>query len=58
MTMPDMAGDTFAKDLIGIRPDIPVIICTGFSERVNAEIILDRINRIFKISKIQKAVSN
>jgi DNA-binding NtrC family response regulator len=37
MTMPGMAGDTFAKELIAIRPDIPVIICTGFSERLNAE---------------------
>ena len=37
MTMPDMAGDAFAKKLIAIRPDIPVIICTGFSERMNAE---------------------
>jgi len=37
MTMPDMAGDTFARELIAIRPDIPVIICTGFSERVNEE---------------------
>ena len=37
MTMPDMAGDALARELIAIRPDIPVIICTGFSERVNEE---------------------
>jgi len=37
MTMPGMAGDTFAKELIAVRSDIPVIICTGFSDRVNEE---------------------
>ncbi|MFH1982077.1 MAG: transporter substrate-binding domain-containing protein [Pseudomonadota bacterium] len=35
MTMPGMTGDDLAKALIQIRPDIPVIICTGFSERIN-----------------------
>ena len=35
MTMPNMTGDQLARRLIAIRPDIPVIICTGFSERVN-----------------------
>ena len=37
MSMPRMAGDTFASELIAVRPDIPVIICTGFSERVNED---------------------
>lgn len=37
MTMPHMTGDQLAKELRMIRPDIPVIICTGFSERINAE---------------------
>jgi len=35
MTMPDMTGDQLGKELISIRPDIPIIICTGFSERLN-----------------------
>jgi PAS domain S-box-containing protein len=37
MTMPNMTGDQLAKELISIRPAIPVIICTGFSERINRE---------------------
>jgi PAS domain S-box-containing protein len=37
MAMPNMTGDQFAKELISIRSDIPIIICTGFSERINAE---------------------
>ena len=26
-----------AKKMLGLRPDIPIIICTGFSEQVSAE---------------------
>jgi len=28
--MPNMTGDQLARELISIRPEIPVIICTGF----------------------------
>ena len=35
MTMPNMTGDRLAREMLAIRPDIPVIICTGFSERIN-----------------------
>ncbi len=37
MTMPNMTGDQLAKELISIRSNIPVIICTGFSTRINKE---------------------
>jgi len=37
MTMPKMTGNQLAKELIPIRPDIPIIICTGFSEHINKE---------------------
>jgi len=32
MNMPHMTGDRLARNLITIRPDIPIIICTGYSE--------------------------
>ena len=32
MAMPKMSGDTLAAELIKIRPDIPIMLCTGFSE--------------------------
>lgn len=35
MTMPDMTGDQLAKALLSIKPELPIIICTGFSERTN-----------------------
>jgi len=37
MTMPKMTGDELAKKILAIRPDIPIILCTGFSEHINEE---------------------
>jgi two-component system, cell cycle sensor histidine kinase and response regulator CckA len=37
MTMPEMTGDLLAKEMMAIRPDIPIIICTGYSERLSEE---------------------
>jgi len=37
MTMPDMTGDQLAKKMLSIRPETPIVICTGFSERINEE---------------------
>jgi len=37
MTMPNMTGDKLAGELIKIRFDIPVILCTGFSEMMSKE---------------------
>lgn len=36
-TMPHMTGADLAKELMRIRPDIPIILCTGFSEVISAE---------------------
>jgi len=35
-TMPDMPGERLAEALLKIRPDIPVILCTGFSDSETA----------------------
>jgi PAS domain S-box-containing protein len=37
MNMPGMAGDRLAREMIAIRPDIPIIICTGFSEKIGQD---------------------
>ncbi len=37
MTMPDMTGDRLAEELMSIRHDIPVILCTGYSEHISEE---------------------
>jgi CheY-like chemotaxis protein len=35
MTMPVMPGSELAREIMKIRPDIPVILCTGFSEYID-----------------------
>ena len=37
MTMPKMTGDQLARKLLDIKPDIPVILCTGFNETITEE---------------------
>ncbi|MBT4506520.1 PAS domain S-box protein [Desulfobacula sp.] len=37
MAMPNMPGDKLSVELIKIRPDIPVLLCTGFSEAMSVE---------------------
>ena len=37
MAMPHLTGDKLAQQLLLIRPDIPIILCTGFSARVTEE---------------------
>ena len=37
MTMPRMSGDRLAAEVLKIRPHMPVIICTGYSERMCAK---------------------
>jgi len=36
-TMPGMTGDELAQEIIRIRGDIPIILCTGFSEAIDEE---------------------
>ena len=38
MSMPHMTGDVLAKKILSIRPELPIIICTGFSERINEDL--------------------
>ncbi len=35
MTMPFMTGDTLAMEIKQVRPDVPIILCSGYSEHMN-----------------------
>jgi signal transduction histidine kinase/ActR/RegA family two-component response regulator len=37
MTMPKMTGDQLAQRMMDIKPQIPVILCTGFNEAISEE---------------------
>jgi len=40
MTMPRMSGDKLSKEILKIKPDIPIILCTGFHETFTREVAL------------------
>jgi FixJ family two-component response regulator len=33
--MPGMQGDELAREMLATRPDLPIILCTGFSETIS-----------------------
>lgn len=35
MTMPGITGDLLSKDVLEVRPDMPIILCTGYSEKIS-----------------------
>jgi len=37
MTMPKLTGDKLAEEIKRIRPEIPIILCTGFSSKLTSE---------------------
>ena len=36
-----MTGDKLASELMKIRPDIPVILCTGYSKKISDTVAAD-----------------
>ncbi len=41
-TMPQLTGVELAEELLRIRSDIPVIVCTGFSEQIDDAFVRER----------------
>ena len=37
LTMPKMSGEQVVRELTAIRPEIPIILCTGFSQHMTRE---------------------
>ena len=35
LTMPRMTGTRLAREILKTRPDIPIVLCTGYSEKLN-----------------------
>jgi DNA-binding NtrC family response regulator len=36
MAMPYLTGEELSKRLMAIRPDIPILLCTGYSDQIDA----------------------
>jgi CheY-like chemotaxis protein len=37
MTMPAMTGDLLATELLKLRPGLPIILCTGYSDKISKD---------------------
>jgi CheY-like chemotaxis protein len=37
MTMPQMTGQRLVKEILNIRADMPIILCSGFHEKISEE---------------------
>lgn len=66
-TMPEMTGIELAKEILKIRPDIKVILCTGHSEIINAveaknlgvhEFVLKPLDRYELANLVRKALES
>ncbi|MEN6489725.1 MAG: PAS domain S-box protein, partial [Smithella sp.] len=61
MTMPNMTGIDLAQKILRIKPGIPIILCTGFSETITQESIdsvgvRDLIMKPFKRHQIAESI--
>ena len=55
VTMPNMPGDKLAVELLKIRFDIPVILCTGYSTKISDQLFADIGVKAFAYKPIVKA---
>ena len=39
MTMPNLTGERLAAEMLKLRPDLPVILCTDFSKKISHETV-------------------
>lgn len=37
MAMPGMSGKDLSRELLALRPELPIILCTGYSELINGD---------------------
>jgi PAS domain S-box-containing protein len=40
MAMPNLTGDQLTQKILKIKPTMPIVICTGFSERISLENVI------------------
>ncbi len=60
-TMPDISGLELSKELLNIKPDIPIILCTGYSAKISEEMaerigIADYFLKPFDTEKLLRSV--
>jgi len=54
MAMPSLTGLDLARRMLAERPDLPIILCTGYSEVINAESAIQAGIRAFLLKPFQE----
>ncbi len=54
-TMPGMTGAQLTERLLGLRPDLPVVICTGHSDAIDEQDALQLGARAFLLKPVTRA---
>ncbi len=54
-TMPHMAGSQLAGRMLALRPDLPVLLCSGYSPQVSAEEVQQMGIRAFLMKPLDRA---
>ena len=55
MTMPRMTGDKLAVEMMKVRPELPVVLCTGFSKKLSNTLSKDLGIKALEFKPIVKA---
>lgn len=61
-TMPNMTGKEMSIQMLGVKPELPIILCTGFSDEINEEDAIELGIRAFlskpvKINNLLKLIT-
>ncbi len=55
MSMPKMSGADLAQRILSVRPDLPILLCSGFSETFDAQKAADLGIREYLVKPVAKA---
>ncbi|MDH5299120.1 MAG: PAS domain S-box protein, partial [Desulfobulbaceae bacterium] len=55
-SMPQMSGGRLAEELLMVRPDIPIILCTGYSDEISEESAKAKGIRAFLFKPVKREV--
>jgi CheY-like chemotaxis protein len=63
LTMPQMTGLELARELLSIRPNLPIILCTGYSEnlmpqRTRAMGVRELMTKPFLVRDLARTIRN
>jgi DNA-binding NtrC family response regulator len=63
MTMPEMTGDVLAGRMLALRPDLPIILCSGYSEHMDEALATEQgigafLNKPFGLRALAVAVAS